>query len=368
MYIETIDHSPIRPVGSVAHAEANDDPIMAAAVTVALLHQMKEVALACEECDELSQVLAKYGNNPDGIPALLYAIKVNDERAVDILLKNGASAFTRDHLNRNALYFAVDSGSMNLVKKFMALGVSPNEARNGADTAFFHAITERKNDIAKYIYDHEGQMYAQPTNYSAWEVCFAIGNYEMCKFLVDRGAEIRYYEEDDSRGIWFGFNSGARQYLCTSGDSSQYARSEKLKCLKYLIDKKLVALPRGAEAFSFAGMYPEVLEFLLDNHYLSANDRIKNGPPIIFYAATNQEFGAELIEILIKHGADVKAKVWDQTLLYFIAPTSKLSASELARTKTIYSILIKAGADLNGLLKRVGDDNFRTWLISQGAR
>ena len=192
----------------------------------------------------------------------------------------------------------------------------------------------------------------------------------MCKFLVDRGAEIRYFEADPAQQIWFGFNSSATMFLCvnSNGDNSQFALSEKLKCLKYLIDKKLVTLPQAPERFPFSGMYPKALEFLLDNHYLSVNDRIKNGPPILFYAATNSEFGAELVEILIKRGADVKATNSEQTILYFAAPTGKLNAAELARFKNVFSTLIKSGADLNGLLNRVGDENFKKWLISQGAK
>ena len=43
---------------------------------------------------DLVNIQVRYGNNPDGLPALLYAIKLNDFNAVKILLENGASPQT----------------------------------------------------------------------------------------------------------------------------------------------------------------------------------------------------------------------------------------------------------------------------------
>jgi ankyrin repeat protein len=39
---------------------------------------------------KLLDIMIKYGNNPDGIPALLYAAKKGDQEAVKLLLAHGA--------------------------------------------------------------------------------------------------------------------------------------------------------------------------------------------------------------------------------------------------------------------------------------
>jgi|GEM_PF-4888598 len=39
--------------------------------------------------DELVNILKKYGNNPNDWPALHYAVECQDERAIEVLLKNG---------------------------------------------------------------------------------------------------------------------------------------------------------------------------------------------------------------------------------------------------------------------------------------
>lgn len=382
MYIEAIDsYSGIQPIGGSAQAKATDDPIMAAAATVAVLHQMKEVALACAECDELSEILAKHGNNPDGIPALLYAIKVNDERAVDILLRHGASAFTRDHLNRNALYFAVESGSINLVRKFIALGVSPNEVASlWENTPFTLAIEQGKNELAKYLYEHGGQVYTRDDNYGrAWCACFKVGNLDMVKFLVERGAERRY---EDGNGV-YGSDRIALFLLYGSEDDAQNMRSERIKCLKYLIDKKLVTLPHNTEEYIqiIANTYPEALECLLDNNYLSPNQYFGNEANphhhILLLATINLNFKVELVEILIKKGSDVKATVSGRTVLHYAACSCNrtLNETELKNMKSLFSMLIRKGAELNAkdhngktVLAQIKDANLRQWLIAQGAK
>jgi ankyrin repeat protein len=46
----------------------------------------------------LIDVLIKYGNNPDGVPPLHYAIKCRDEKAIKLLLDHGASPNAQSHV------------------------------------------------------------------------------------------------------------------------------------------------------------------------------------------------------------------------------------------------------------------------------
>jgi hypothetical protein len=56
MYIETLDSSPIRLVGTVAHAETIDDPIMAATTNFVLLHPMQKTLGAVMDSDQLELI------------------------------------------------------------------------------------------------------------------------------------------------------------------------------------------------------------------------------------------------------------------------------------------------------------------------
>jgi Ankyrin repeats (3 copies) len=66
--------------------------------------------------EDLIQCLLKYGNNPEGIPILHYAIKVGDETAVAILLKNNTSEVNCDSKFGTPIQIALKSRSYNIVK------------------------------------------------------------------------------------------------------------------------------------------------------------------------------------------------------------------------------------------------------------
>src|ERR1700722_12636018 len=91
--IDTIDSSPyVWPAEPTSETQVIDDPVMVAATSVVWLHEMQRALAPAMDSDqlELINILIKYGNNPDGIPALHYAIKMQDEKAVELLLKHGA--------------------------------------------------------------------------------------------------------------------------------------------------------------------------------------------------------------------------------------------------------------------------------------
>lgn len=77
--------------------------------------------------EELCLILCKYGNNPDGIPALHYAIKKKDEKAVLCLLNNGAdpnaiASQGVDHICNTAIEFAAGYGNRSIVKILIQYG------------------------------------------------------------------------------------------------------------------------------------------------------------------------------------------------------------------------------------------------------
>jgi hypothetical protein len=73
------------------------------------------------EFEQLAMIMAKYGNNAEGLQAINYAILQKDEPAIDLLLKYGAT------LEKNCFVYAIKTESLELVKKFIDLGFDPNE-------------------------------------------------------------------------------------------------------------------------------------------------------------------------------------------------------------------------------------------------
>ncbi|MCE5293003.1 MAG: ankyrin repeat domain-containing protein [Chlamydiales bacterium] len=75
------------------------------------------------ECDLLTQIQVRYGNNPEGIGSLHYAILQKDILAVDLLLYYGASPYTVDYQGNTCLDYALQADCPELIKKFLALGI-----------------------------------------------------------------------------------------------------------------------------------------------------------------------------------------------------------------------------------------------------
>jgi ankyrin repeat protein len=331
-------------------------------------------ALAVHGNEELIQILIKYGNNPDGIPALLYAIKLNDENAVQILLENGASPYTKDHLHRNCLYFAVKSGNLNLIDKFIALGVDLDEIADDGHVPLTLAIKERRNDIAKHLFMRGAASYIENPNYqpvNAFEHCSIYGNFEFLSFLIEKEAKFVDYP------ITNGFDGIAYILLNKTEDFNKEIQNGRFKCLHFLLNKKLLKLPSDPNSYFhvISGIYPEAFEYLLDNEYLSPNHSFGNHT-LLQLAAMNDLFQIELVEMLIKRGVNVQAKsLYDRTVLHAVAPSSTLDASQFETYKRLFQILVNAGIDLNTkdsfgrtVLAMTKDENLKNWLITQGAK
>src|SRR5690606_21973402 len=77
--------------------------------------------------------LVKYGNNPEGLPALHAAIKARDEKAVRMFLDHGADpnakscSWLKDDVEpRSALDFAAAFGNISLVNLLIDRGATIN--------------------------------------------------------------------------------------------------------------------------------------------------------------------------------------------------------------------------------------------------
>ncbi len=91
-----------------------------------------------KELNELTLVLTKYGNNPEGVPPLHYAILKKDTKAIDLLLKHGADPHTGDHETLTCLYYAIKADSVSLIKKFIALVEFPEGTKNNHLAIMFY--------------------------------------------------------------------------------------------------------------------------------------------------------------------------------------------------------------------------------------
>lgn len=104
------------------------------------------------EFEQLAVIMAKYGNNAEGILAINYALLQKDEAAVDLLLKYGAT------FGNKSLYYAIKSGSLELVKKLIDMGVDPKKSednnRDSLCSLSLYYILGREDEITRYLMDY----------------------------------------------------------------------------------------------------------------------------------------------------------------------------------------------------------------------
>lgn len=293
--------------------------------------------------ERLTNIIIKYGNNPDGIPMLQYAILVKDIPAVDLLLEQGASPFTRDWRQQNCLYYAVKSGELKLVKQFVDLGVSVNDccdSPNPLETA----IRGHNHDIAKYLMDIGAKID------QAFTTCCQWGNFEILKHLICRGHNISSEINERSDNLL--------NLLMTIPENNinEEIKKGKLDCTKFLENLGIISpskiVNKDNILYSVSQICPENLEYLLDRGYISANQfNSQNTVHILTPASWNTiGYGAELVKILISKGADVKSKEQESNrgLLHSIFGASKWHDNQyFDEFKTIVKLYLENGLDIN---------------------
>ena len=320
--------------------------------------------------DELINILIKYGNNSEGIPVLQSAILQNDRSSVDLLLRHSASPFTRDSNGRNCLYYSIKAGSLDMVQRFVGLGININESCSNdhsyaGGNPIFMAIGEQKNDIAKYLLD-KGARLEKYGEIDAIQVCASSGNFDFLKLLIARGIKIP--DHGDQQHIKNTF------FSIFSGSQDLFTRQQRLKCLDLLINHKQIPLAMMKDHSEYlqiiANTSPEALIYLLDHKYLSPNQRWSgtDGHHILLLASQNRVFKVELVKILLERGADIKALAWGRDILSFMVEVIFYDENELSIQKECIKLLLSKGAVLTkDLLSSAKDKRIAEFIRSLAA-
>lgn len=102
------------------------------------------------EFEQLTVIMVKYGNNPDGLQALDHAVLKEDEYAVDLLLKYGATPGWK------GLELAEKTGNYKIFLKLVNNGARLYWFK--AYTILVDAIRNHRNDFAIYLIHHGPEM------------------------------------------------------------------------------------------------------------------------------------------------------------------------------------------------------------------
>ena len=315
--------------------------------------------------DELIDILVRYGNNPDGSPTLLYAAKLGDLRAVQLLIEHGADPFTIDFKGNTALHFALLSRNSQMIEFFLERCLDPNASRYANDhtgevwqeavklndTKSFELLIAHglRLDSAYYTFSSQGPSIS----------CIYQGSLDLLQLILSKGGDIPRNEA---------FGSNQDPVLCAiASDSSGKAR-EKIECLKWLVSARILDL-RNIKEFDIANSYSEFVEYLLNNQHITINHKFNNNLDPLIHRALNKP---DILRLVIQKGADINAKGQHGfTVLHNAASYHQASDEHLESIK----LLLKSGANVNAMndvgrtpLSIAQDPKVKKLLIEYGAK
>jgi len=263
------------------------------------------------ELERLTVIMAKYGNNPEDTQAINYAILMQDEAAIDLLLKYGAMP------GQSSLGYARRAGSLDLLKKIFATGV-PFDCESSYGL-IYNAITAHQNDIAIYVIEKALELGKYVSHRASENLshCARVGNLEIYSFLSSKG-----FEKVNNSFLSALFGSYRPENL-----------DKKLEMVEYLLDHNMLDInPVGGKSDTYPvlfmvadpkiGIYGlRVLRMLLE-HGANANvisnhnqANVLTGENILvgFLGSGNEadepfNIRKEMIQLLVDYGADINHK------------------------------------------------------------
>lgn len=279
--------------------------------------------------DDLIRILIQYGNNPDGIPALHYAIKQNNFNVVRLLLDNGASPnakassceymtpikaldYAAMYANPDIIYLLVERGAV--------IRLTEEEKTQGIISPLGFAVISNHHRAMEALFIKGAEIsYEHPYPYDCTPLYLAVqyGDVESIKFLLSHGASINdpIYENSPLINI--------------------AAESGKSEIVEYLI-KHGADLEKNTWIYAAkSGDYELFKEFLRVGLDVNALDSEGNTPLMHAISSGNLDF----VKFLVSSGADVNANdSQGSTTLIRTINTGHLD---------LVKFLVDSGADVN---------------------
>jgi len=319
MFLNSLGHS--HKVPAALHSEPSNinftgNSIFSAAVSFAVLSRVQQAvgSVVKSEMFELIDIMIRYGHNPDGIPALHYAIKMEDERAARLLLKHGTDPNSLSHhpvLNNHEnpllpLDYAAVSGNTNIIQLLIDYGANVNP--NIIGIAFF-----------------EGRPVEIKREYGPLYFASKEGHLNAVRMLIAKGANV------EPSPVYRGYNSPF--YIAVKQGHFEVFRIlfENCSSISYVISEPTYALH-----IAVLDGHIDLVKFLLQR---GANlETRKDDMTPLMYAS------GSCVELLLNAGANPNAKTpWGTDALWFSA-----ARFDIIGTKA----LLKRGIDINEVRHR----------------
>ena len=236
--------------------------------------------------NKLLDIVIKYGNNPDGVPPLLYAIKQNDLEAVKTLIEHGASLKTSCYSSSHHEYFTPS----NVAEFAAAYGSSSLLAFLDSCRVSFETVHIQRGRHNYYL--------SSPIHVAAY-----YNNTTALQFIATKGVDIR--TSFDPNRIFY----GSPMQAAIDGDSTETFKTLinlGLDITGYINETQSILHYAG-----YKGAF-QIVKLLLEKG-LSPNLVINQTETVLsnsFYSPNS----FEVVKVLLDHGAKISSYEWQQAL------------------------------------------------------
>lgn len=323
------------------------------APTLAVTNQLSNFTLKATPSDEqleLVEALVKYGNNPDGIPPLLYAIKCNDIKTVKLFLNHGADVHTSSGILTinnfasvagNTLNYSSAYGSPELLILLEKFGLNLQELR------YIAPASNNNTDIINFMISR-GIPYIDDAEIDPFRAAAFHDYFEVFKLLYNKFgvstdkkelllSNIIYFASD--RVISFLLNKHKYSPSFLGKLLFHSIGCKKLTCSKILLehgasiteephiferaartgDKKFMELltyhgadlnPKHTQNLlqtSWIYEFPTIVEYLIQLG-VSVHKTYDGGKTPLHFACQCNQSSLKSIKLLLEAGADINAK------------------------------------------------------------
>ncbi|MCM1002667.1 ankyrin repeat domain-containing protein, partial [Wolbachia pipientis] len=162
-----------------------------------------------EAHEDLAKYLEEYEGDVDakdgnGRTFLHFAVEINNEKSVKLLIARGADVNAQDRDKRIPLHFAVAENNEELVELLIEHGANVDAQNKDGLTPLHYAVAARNKELVKLLIEHQANIDVQGKD-KRTPLYFAAkrGYVEIIECLVDSGASVNTQDKDGYTPLYF---------------------------------------------------------------------------------------------------------------------------------------------------------------------